>query len=81
MLILKREEFEENLKKNLEKAHYEDVIIENDSFKTIVISLDKYIEIMRELKKYKEYYHKDSIKKIEKALKNNFFGILKKRRT
>lgn len=80
MLILKRGEFEKNLKKNLERAHYEDIIIENDSSKTIVISLDKYIEIMRELKKYKEYYHKDSIKKAGNTLRNNFFDILKKKR-
>ena len=59
MLILKRGEFEKNLKKNLERAHYEDIIVENNSSKTIVMSLDKYIEIMRELKKYKEHYHKD----------------------
>ena len=47
MLILKKGEFEKNFKKNLERARYEDVIIEEDSSKTIVMSLDKYVEIMR----------------------------------
>ena len=80
MLILKKGEFEKNFKKNLERARYEDVIIEEDSSKTIVMSLDKYIEIMRELKKYKEYFHKDSIKKSKNARSNNFFDILRKKR-
>ena len=72
MLILKKGEFEKNFKKNLERARYEDVIIEEDSSKTIVI--------MRELKKYKEHYHKDSIKKTRDAMRNNFFDILRKKR-
>ncbi|WP_443863050.1 hypothetical protein [Fusobacterium ulcerans] len=80
MLILKKGEFEKNFKKNLERARYEDVIIEEDSSKTIVMSLDKYVEIMRELKKYKEYFHKDSIKKSKNARSNNFFDILRKKR-
>ena len=80
MLILKKGEFEKNFKKNLERARYEDVIIEEDSSKTIVMSLDKYVEIMRELKKYKEHYHKDSIKKTRDAMRNNFFDILRKKR-
>lgn len=80
MLILKRGEFEKNLKKNLERAYYEDVIIENDSSKVIAMSLDKYIEIMRELRHYKEHYHKESIKKARNAMRNNFFDILKKKR-
>lgn len=56
------------------------MIIEEDSSKTIVMSLDKYVEIMRELKKYKEYFHKDSIKKSKNARSNNFFDILRKKR-
>ena len=67
MLILKKGEFEKNFKKNLERARYEDVIIEEDSSKTIVMSLDKYVEIMRELKKYKEEY----FSYIEKYLNSN----------
>ncbi|WP_130891042.1 MULTISPECIES: hypothetical protein [Fusobacterium] len=80
MLILKRGEFEKKSEKYLERAHYEDVIIENDSSKVIAMSLDKYIEIMRELRYYKEHYHKESIKKARNAMSNNFFDILKKKR-
>ena len=77
MLMMNKKEFVKNLKENFEKAVYEDIIVIDGDTKNVVVSLERYKELLGELREYKEYQYKNSLKKNKKK---GIIDIFKKKR-
>lgn len=77
MLMMNKKEFVKNLKENFEKAVYEDIIVIDGDTKNVVVSLERYKEILGELREYKEYQYRNSLKKNRKR---GIVDIFKKKR-
>ena len=75
--MMNKKEFVKNLKENFEKAVYEDIIVIDGDTKNVVVSLERYKELLGELREYKEYQYKNSLKKNKKK---GIIDIFKKKR-